>query len=197
MGLQQSYTLLAPLYDFFIARVTKPARQKSLQQLSAKPGEHILISGIGSGLDIPLLPNGPHYHGVDITLAMLERAQHYSRSDLSLYQGDVMRLPFPSQRFDHVIMHLILAVVPDPLQALKEAERILKPGGHIFILDKFIPPERPAPLRRLISPLTGMVATPLDVVFEALLPHCPSLKLVNNKPALFNGWFRMITLEKA
>ncbi len=196
MGLQQSYTLLAPFYDFFIARASKSVRQKSLQQLSAKPGDQILISGIGSGLDIPLLPNGPHYHGVDITLAMLKRAHHHSRDDINLYQGDVMQLPFPSQRFNQVIMHLILAVVPDPLQALKEAERVIKPGGRIFILDKFLPANRPAPLRRLISPLTGMIATRLDLVFETLLPHCPSLRLVNNQPALLNGWFRLITLEK-
>ncbi len=197
MGLQQSYTLLAPFYDFFIARASKAARQKSLQQLSAKPGDQVLVSGIGSGLDIPLLPSGPRYHGIDITLAMLKHAQHYSRGDLNLYLGDVMQLPFPSQQFDHVIMHLILAVVPDPSQALKEAERVLKPGGRIFILDKFLPPEHPAPLRRLISPLTGRVATRLDVVFETLLPHCPTLKLVSNKPALLNGWFRMVTLKKA
>lgn len=196
MGLQRSYTLLAPFYDFFIARASKSVRLKSLQQLNTKPGEQILISGIGSGLDIPWLPSGPHYHGVDITLAMLKRAQHYSQDDLNLYQGDVMQLPFSSQQFNHVIMHLILAVVPDPLQALKEAARVLKPGGRIFILDKFLPINRPAPLRRLISPLTGIIATRLDLVFETLLPLCPSLRLLNNQPARLNGWFRIITLEK-
>ena len=197
MGLQQSYTLLAPLYDFLVARASKTARQRSLQRLTTKPEQNILISGIGSGLDIPLLPSGPYYHGIDLTRAMLKRAQHYPRDDIQLYQGDVMQLPFPAQQFDHVVMHLILAVVPEPSQALKEAERVLKPGGTILILDKFLTPERPAPLRRLLSPITGMIATRLDVVFEALLPHCPSLQLIDNRPALLGGWFRMITLKKS
>lgn len=196
MGLQQSYTVLAPFYDLIIARASKSVRQRSIQRLNSKPKQQILISGIGSGLDIPYLPNGPNYHGIDITRAMLKRARYYAADNLRLYQGDVMKLPFPSQTFDYVVMHLILAVTPNPINALTEAERVLKPGGTILILDKFLTADRPAPLRRLLSPIMGAIATRLDVVFEELIPHCPSLQIVDNQPALLGGWFRMITLKK-
>lgn len=196
MGLQHSYTLLAPFYDFAIARASLKVRQRSLQRLQLQEQQQVLINGIGSGLDIPHLPHGADYHGIDITHAMLKRAQRHPQQALQLYQGDVMNLPFASNQFTCVIMHLILAVVPEPVLALQEAERVLKPGGQILILDKFINPGKTAPLRRVLSPLIGRIATRLDVVFEELLPHCPSLQVVDDQAALLGGWFRMITLQK-
>lgn len=197
MSLKLSYTLLAPLYDVLLSKISYQPRRNSLQRLAVHDGDTVLISGIGSGLDIPHLIDGPSYHGIDLTFAMLKRAKQQRNDTLQLYQGDVMALPFSDNSFDAIVMHLILAVVPTPLDALHEAERVLKPGGKIFILDKFLKRGRPAPLRRLISPISGLIATRLDVVFEELLEQCPSLELKVDQPALLNGWFRMITLEKS
>ena len=196
MSLKFSYTLLAPLYDFFVAGASRQPRRRSLGRLNNQAGEQVLISGIGSGLDIPYLVEGPNYHGIDLTHAMLRRAKQQQAKQLQLYQGDVMALPFTHQYFDSIIMHLILAVVPEPLRALQEAERVLKPGGEILILDKFLNQGKSAPLRRLLSPIAGSIATRLDVVFEELLEQCPTLQLKSDQPALLKGWFRMITLQK-
>lgn len=196
MGLQFSYTIFAPIYDLLLERASRGVRQRSLQRLDIQTNQQILINGIGSGLDIPWLPSGPDYHGIDITRAMLKKAQQRSASQLALYQGDAMKLPFASSQFDTIIMHLILAVVPMPSDALKEASRTLKPGGKILLLDKFLTLGKPAPLRRLVSPIMGQIATRLDVVFEEILAECPSLQLIDDQPALLGGWFRLITLQK-
>ncbi len=196
MGLQFSYTIFAPIYDLLLERASRGVRQRSLQRLDIQTNQQILINGIGSGLDIPWLPSGPDYHGIDITRAMLKKAQQRSASQLALYQGDAMKLPFASSQFDTIIMHLILAVVPRPSDALKEASRTLKPGGKILLLDKFLTLGKPAPLRRLVSPIMGQIATRLDVVFEEILAECPSLQLIDDQPALLGGWFRLITLQK-
>lgn len=205
MSLRHSYTLLAPMYDFMVRRATHALRKRSLDKLGDVTGQTILVAGIGSGLDIPLLPPGANYMGVDITPAMLRQARmlqaQHQELRIALQVGDVMALPYPAQSFDTVIMHLILAVVPHPERALAEAARVLKPGGHILILDKFLQRGQRAPLRRWLSPLLGRIATRTDVVFEDVLAACqppgqPLLDVVSDTPALAQGWFRNILLQK-
>lgn len=198
MGLAHSYTLLAPIYDLIVGRASRQWRRESLGGLGGMRDHKILLDGIGSGLDIPYLPVGPDYIGLDLTPAMLARARARAREekfDIALHQGDAMLLPYADNVFDTVIMHLIVSVVTHSGRALAEAQRVLKPGGRIFILDKFLRPGQSAPLRRLISPLLGKVVTRTDVIFEELLFVCPQLMLVSDV-ALNPGWFRRIVLRK-
>jgi ubiquinone/menaquinone biosynthesis C-methylase UbiE len=194
--LQRSYTLMAPLYDSVVAAATQTARQRSLAQLGSNIQNHkILLAGIGTGLDIPYLPEGARYAGIDLTYAMLKRAQkQITTQNISLHQGDIMQLPYPDEFFEVVIMHLILAVVPVSQLALDEATRVLAPNGKILIFDKFLQPHQKAPLRRLFSPVISKIATRTDVVFEEL--EHPNLTVVSDTPALMNGWFRHILLRK-
>lgn len=198
MSLRHSYTLFAPLYDLAIARASEPLRRASLARLDGHAQQQVLIAGIGSGLDIPHLPIGPRYIGMDLTPAMLRRAQQRlgGRSDIELQEGDVMALPFADGSFDTVIMHLILAVVPEPVRALREAERVLKPGGRILLLDKFLRPGERAPVRRLLNLIVRHLATRTDVVFEEVLRSCSSLSVTEDLPVLAGGWFRQIELHK-
>lgn len=198
MGLKHSYTLLAPVYDVVVRGASESLRRDSLSGLTAQPEQTVLIAGIGSGLDIPHLPAGPRYVGIDLTPAMLRRAGRRAarRNDLALHVGNVMELPYPDRSFDTVVMHLILAVVPEPERALHEAARVLKPGGRLLILDKFLRPGQKAPLRRLLNLLSRHVATRTDVVFETLLARCPELSVTRDEPALAGGWFRRIELGK-
>jgi hypothetical protein len=73
--LRRSYSLIAPLYDMFIARPMMQARTRSLRALPAIDSGKILLSGIGTGLDLPLLPKLHHYTALDFNAAMLERAK--------------------------------------------------------------------------------------------------------------------------
>ena len=191
--LRQSYTLIAPLYDLALARATAQARRASSAAL--EPGKRVLLSGIGTGLDLPYLPAEREYVGVDLTRAMLARIQP-GKLDLCLAQADAMRLPFADASFDHVLMHLIVAVVPQPARAFAEAARVLRRGGTMLVFDKFLRPGKSAPLRRLANLVVSRLATRLDVVFEELLPHAPSLQVESDRPALLGGWFRLIRLRK-
>lgn len=196
MSLQTSYTLLAPFYDAVIARATRAARQRSLAQLPTAPGR-VLVDGIGTGLDLPLLPAQHHYVGIDLTAAMLRRAQP-RRGDLDFQsvQGDAHALPFADGSFDYAVLHLILAVVPEPDACLGEIARVVRPGGQVLIFDKFLKPGQPALLRRLANPLLRRVATRLDVIFEEVLAQTPGLQLESDRPALAAGWFRLIRLRR-
>ena len=199
MGLRHSYTLIAPVYDRVISSATRPMRINSIRRLEIEDSCNVLISGIGTGLDIPHLPSHHYYTAYDLTPAMLDRchkqlAQRPLQMDLHI--ADAMSLPFEDNHFDIVLMNLILAVVPQPEKALAEACRVLKPGGKIYIMDKFIADGKLAPLRRLINIFMRHIATRTDVVFEDVLSRCPQLNLLEDTPSLLGGWFRLISLEK-
>jgi phosphatidylethanolamine/phosphatidyl-N-methylethanolamine N-methyltransferase len=195
MSLRESYTLLAPLYDAVLRRASRRLRAASLSALEAPQGAPVLLAGIGTGLDVPHLPPGPRYVGIDLTHAMLARVPR-ERSDVSLVQGDVMRLPFPDATFAAVVLHLIVAVVPHPARCLAEAERVARPGARVLILDKFLRPGQRAPLRRAANSISRRLATRLDVVFEETLESASALVVEHDTPVLAGGWFRSIVLRK-
>ena len=195
MSLKHSYTLIAPFYDAALAAATRAARQRSLTALPESPGQ-VLLAGVGTGLDLPHLPLQHRYVGLDLTPAMLTRAlPRASHLDFTPTQGDTQQLPFADASFDAVVLHLILAVVPEPTRCLAEAARVLRPGGTILIFDKFLRPGQSAPLRRLLNPVARRLATRLDVVLEEILVAVPQLCISQNQPALAGGWFRQIVLR--
>ena len=199
MGLKHSYTLFAPFYDTLVSGVFDSLRKSSLEELRRLPlsDSKILLSGIGTGLDLPYLPPGPEYVGIDLTPAMINKARDRGKHlNIKFHTGNAMALPFEDNGFDAVVMHLILAVVPNPVLALRESQRVLKTGGYILVLDKFLRAGQAAPLRRLINPIIKQLATQTNVVFEDVLSHCTALNVIDDVPAAANGWFRRIVLQK-
>ena len=194
LSLDRSYRLFAPVYDLVIRRASRSARAASLARLPANARLRVLVAGVGTGLDVPHLPPGNAYVGIDLTAAMLARVPR--REDLALVRGDAMRLPFADGAFDFVVLHLIVAVVPEPGRCLAEAARVLRPGGRALVLDKFLRPGKRAPVRRALNTISRRVATRLDVVFEEALAAAPHLAVESDVPALAGGWFRSIALVK-
>ena len=201
MALKHSYTLLAPIYDSLVSSESLDAcRKKSLSRMNDTRNKNLLVNGIGSGLDIPYLADDASYIGTDITPAMLDRAEARSNNytaDITFKIADSQTLPFEDNSFDAIIMHLILAVVPRPELALQEASRVLKPGGHIYLFDKFIKPGQLAITRRFLDIFLRHIATRTNVVFESILNTCPQLTLIHDEPVLAKGWFRLIELRKS
>jgi ubiquinone/menaquinone biosynthesis C-methylase UbiE len=195
--LRLSYSLIAPLYDLVIARPMQAARKQSLEALPNDAAGKVLLSGIGTGLDLPLLPALHHYTALDFNAGMLSRARPRGAGlQVDWVLGDSMALPFADAHFDCVVLHLITAVVPVPQHCLSEAARVLKPGGTIILFDKFLRPGKSAPLRRLLTPLSARIATRMDVVFEEILQCVPDLAVVSDMPLMAGGWFRGIVLRK-
>ncbi len=196
MSLKHSYTLIAPFYDAAIARATSAARKRSLSALPAAPGR-VLLAGVGTGLDLPHLPPQHDYVGLDLNRAMLGRAlPRIQQFNFLPIQGDAQRLPLANHSFDAAVLHLILAVVPEPAHCFAEIARVVKPGGQVLVFDKFLRRGQTALLRRLANPLVRRIATRLDVCFEDLLSDAPELVVEHDQPALAAGWFRMIRLRR-
>jgi len=197
MSLRLSYTFLAPFYDLFAGPAFRAARRESLASLPRHGGGTVLINGVGSGLDFPFLPHGHRYVGLDLTQAMLSRSvRRAAGHQFFPVLGNSLALPFRDASFDHAVLHLILAVVPDARRALAETTRVVRPGGSILVFDKFLKPNQRAPLRRLLNPLAERLATRLDVVLDDIVPHVPGLRVLSDEPAGGGGWFRRLRLVR-
>src|SRR5208283_1740288 len=116
-----TYTLWAPAYDFF-AWIFHRRRTRAIQLLALQPQERVLIVGAGTGLDLPLLPSGLLVTAVDLTPAMISRLTRRAAKlglPIDARVMDAHELEFADSSFDAVILHLILAVVPDPVNSIR------------------------------------------------------------------------------
>jgi phosphatidylethanolamine/phosphatidyl-N-methylethanolamine N-methyltransferase len=190
------YTLWAPVYDV-VGRRFDRQRHDSLRLLDPRPGERVFIVGAGTGADLQHMPAGVRVVATDLTLAMLSRARPRVREGTSLAVMDGHRLGVRTASVDAVVLHLILAVVPDPIRCLQEAARVLRPGGRMVVFDKFIRGRRPPAGLRLLNMATNALFTDITRNFEDLLQRSgASLVVDDDRPAMLGGVFRHLLLRK-
>lgn len=188
------YTFWAPFYDAMI-RVFARKRKHSLRLLDPRPGERILIVGAGTGADLPYIPPGCVVLATDLTPAMLEAARPRARAGIHLALMDGQQLAVPPASFDAVVLHLILAVIPDPIRCLREAARALRPGGRMVVFDKFVRGGRVPLAVRIVNPVARLLFTDMTRDFEEILERSRlPLVVTHDAPALLGGLFRHVLL---
>jgi SAM-dependent methyltransferase len=126
------YSLYAPVYDPVVRRLDA-GRRRSLVLADLQPGERVLIPGCGTGLDFPHLPRGLDVVAGDVAPGMNRAARATADRlglDAEIRPLDAHRLDLADDSFDVVLLHLLLAVVPDPEAAIREAARVLRTGAR-------------------------------------------------------------------
>ena len=192
------YTVWAPAYDV-IARVAgfDAARGSSIERLRLSPRARVLIVGAGTGLDLDFLPSNADVTAIDVTPAMLkhlERRAAAAGRRVATRIMDARQLEFPDASFDAVVMHLILAVMPQPERGLSEAVRVLKPGGRIAVFDKFLrEQERPSLKRRVLNLIAKPLFSDLNRRLSAIIAGTPVL-VEHDDAAMLGGTYRVVTL---
>ncbi|MET0400144.1 MAG: methyltransferase domain-containing protein [Longimicrobiaceae bacterium] len=191
------YTLLAPVYD----RVAgfRAQRRRSLELLAPRPGERVLVVGCGTGLDLEWIPRGVEVVAGDLTPAMVERTRARAGRlgrPVEARVMDAQALGVPDASFDAAVLHLVLAVVPDPVAAIREAERVLRPGGRAAVFDKWVPDDgAPSPARRLLNLAANLVATDVTRRLGDLVAST-GLGVEHREPAGGGGFFSIALLRK-
>ena len=194
------YRLSSPIYDglfdrFFVA----PGRRRAMQVLDLRPGERVLLVGVGTGADLPLLPAGVRAIGLDFSPDMLAWARAklpLTGRDVTLLHGDAQALPLRAGEFNAAVLHLVLSVVPDGATCLREALRALRPDGRAIIFDKFAPDGGRLSLgRRLVNLVTTLAGTDITrrLGDMAAGSRCT---VVHDEPSLLHGAYRIILMEK-
>jgi ubiquinone/menaquinone biosynthesis C-methylase UbiE len=134
------YQRIAWAYDLldlpFEYRRYRKIRPQMFRGLSGR----ILDAGVGTGRNFPFYPASSNVVGIDLSPAMLTRAQRRlstAATTVELRQMDVTRLEFPDRSFDAAVATFLFCTLPDELQVagMQELRRVVKPGGIIRCLE--------------------------------------------------------------
>jgi len=129
-------------------------------------GEVVLDLGSGGGIDVLLSakrvgPTGKAY-GVDTTDEMLALAEENKKksglTNVEFLRGTIEDIPLPDASVDVVISNCVINLSGDKQRVLKEAFRVLKPGGRFAVSDVVVRGELPAPLKRSMDLWVGCIA---------------------------------------
>ena len=140
----------------------------ALAQLA--PGDVVLDLGSGGGIDVLLsarrvAPGGKAY-GLDMTDEMLALARDNMRKagveNAEFLKGEIENIPLPDASVDVIISNCVINLSADKPKALREALRVLKPGGRFAVSDVVVRGEIPAPVRSSMEAWVGCVAGALE-----------------------------------
>lgn len=194
------YRAWAPVYDLVFGRFARSGRVAAARALALHPGERVLLVGVGTGEDLPLLPAGVEALGVDLSEPMLARARRRLptlAARVELRQGDAAALDVATGSFDAAILNLVLSVVPDPVAAVAEVMRAVRPGGRIVVFDKFAPEAGPVTWRRrALNRVTTVFGTEIDRRLGEVLAGAPA-EVISNDPSILGGQYRLVLLRRS
>ena len=134
------------------------------------PGETVLDLGSGGGIDVLLSakrvgPTGFAY-GVDMTDEMLALARQNAAArgvtNVAFLKGEIERIPLPDASVDVVISNCVINLSSDKAQVLREAFRVLKPGGRFAVSDVVVQGDLPDALRKSMELWAGCIGGALE-----------------------------------
>jgi arsenite methyltransferase len=135
-----------------------------------QPGETVLDLGSGGGIDVLLSakrvgPSGKAY-GLDMTDEMLalarENQQKSGLTNVEFLKGAIESIPLPDNSVDLIISNCVINLSGDKDRVIREAFRVLKPGGRFAVSDVVVRGDVPAEIRKSMELWVGCIAGALE-----------------------------------
>jgi ubiquinone/menaquinone biosynthesis C-methylase UbiE len=147
-------------YDAVMRPVEAAYLAKIRRAFFSRARGRILELGVGTGNNLVAYPSGSQVVGVDESAPMLSGAR--SKTSVPLARMDASRLGFADASFDAVAGSLVFCSIADPLAALAEVRRVLRPGGRLLLLEHV----------RGAHPVLARLTDALDVPWYAMSGSC-------------------------
>jgi phosphatidylethanolamine/phosphatidyl-N-methylethanolamine N-methyltransferase len=159
-AVRTAYRRQAAFYDAAFGRISRPARQRTIDVINTLPGRRVLEVGVGTGLALPLYGADKRVTGIDLSSDMLDRARARVETDgltqvEALLEQDAEATDFADASFDVAASMFVASVVPHPRRLLAELRRVVRPGGHILFVNHFLADAGPRrAVERALAPLS-------------------------------------------
>lgn len=197
---QARYQRIAPFYDRMEGLAERRYQPWRRRLWSLVWGPDVLELGVGTGKNLSYYPSHLSMTAIDLTPGMLERACRRAATlgvNVALHLGDAQHLDFPDETFDEVVATFVFCSVPDPVLGLREAARVLKPGGRLLLLEHM----------RAASPLLGALMDLFNPVVVRVMGaninrrtvenvQRSGLQLLQVEELGMGGIFKLIVAEK-
>jgi demethylmenaquinone methyltransferase/2-methoxy-6-polyprenyl-1,4-benzoquinol methylase len=161
------YDRAAKFYDQFESLMELFAftkwREHLFERMKPKKEELVLEIGVGTGKNILFYKEGK-YISFDISEKMISKAKDRAKGkDVQLLVADAEFIPFKDDTFDIIFSTFVFCSVENPLVGLKEACRVLKPGGKAFFLEHMLPESRVVqPVFHILNPLVRVMGPEIN-----------------------------------
>ena len=175
-AVRRAYRRWAGVYDLAFGGISAMGRQRAVAEVNRLPGARVLEVGVGTGLALPHYGVEKRITGIDLSVEMLARATARVAAEQldnveALLVLDAEDTGFAAGQFDIAVAMFVASVVPNPGLLLAEMRRVVRPGGHILLINHFAAENGPRWwVERALAPASRALGWHPDFAVEALFP---------------------------
>jgi phosphatidylethanolamine/phosphatidyl-N-methylethanolamine N-methyltransferase len=191
--IERVYSAYSRVYDRVFGKVFQDSRVALAAAIDARPGQRVLEVGVGTGLLLPLYAGNCGVTGIDLSAGMLDKArERVDRLDLpgvTLERMDAGAMTFADDSFDTAVAAYVVTAVPDHRAVMKEMVRVVRPGGHILLLNHFVNGSPVlAVCERAVSPICVHLGFRTDLSVEQVLHGLPLTSISDQRVKPLGMW---------